>query len=74
MSTFNDIGENSELVSLIHFKINSSEKIFGTSEVNVDGLLNAKSIDVKAVMDGAINSLSIAGGLATSQDNKNSAE
>lgn len=70
----NDISESSELVSLLHSKIDSPEKFFGTAEINADKLLNAKSIDVKAVMDGAINSLSIAGGLATSEDNKNSSE
>lgn len=70
----NDIGESSELVSLLHSKIDSPEKFFGTADTNADKLLNAKSIDVKAVTDGAINSLSIAGGLATSEDNKNSSE
>ena len=62
------------MVSLIHSKIDSPEKIFGTADTNADKLLDAKSIDVKAVTNGAINSLSIAGGLVTSQDNKNSSE
>lgn len=70
----NDIGESAELVSLLHSKIDSPEKFFGTADTNANKLLNAKSIDVKAVTDGAINSLSIAGGLTTSQDNNNSSE
>ncbi len=70
----NDIGESSELVSLLHSKIDSPEKFFCTAETTTSKLLNAKSICVKAVTDGAINSLSIAGGLATSEDNKNSSE
>lgn len=63
----NDVGETSELVALIHEKVDD-KNIFGSNDVTLDGEISAESLNVNAKSDGAINSLSIAGSLSTNGD------
>lgn len=66
----NDIDETSELVKQIHEKVDA-EKLFGTSDVEIEGKLSAENLKVNAHSDGTINSLSIAGSLSTNGDSNN---
>ena len=66
----NDISETSELVALIHEKVDA-ENIFGSKDVSLDGKISADNLKVNANSDGAINSPSIAGSLSTNGDSDN---